>query len=123
MIMSKKRKAIYDKSGGKCWYCGCKLNKGWHADHFYPVKRRSNKWSDGSLGHPERDVEDNKVPSCASCNIMKSQMSIEQFRACISRFVESLNFYTNQYKFAKRYGLIKETGAKVTFWFEDNLDT
>lgn len=123
--MNKKRQAIFDKSGGKCWYCGCELVKGWHADHFIAVIRNP-KWAIENLGsadmeHPEHDTEENKVPACASCNIMKSQMSIEDFRSCIYQFVESLNLYTNQYKFAKRYGLVKETKLEVRFWFEDNI--
>ena len=32
--MNKKRQGIYDKSGGKCWYCGIELKKGWHMDHL-----------------------------------------------------------------------------------------
>lgn len=124
MKMSKKRQAIYDKSGGVCWYCGDPLKKGWHADHFKAV-RRNDKYSQDrfdcpEMEHPENDTEENKVPSCASCNIMKSQMSIEDFRSCISQFVESLNLYTNQYKFAKRYGLVVETNKPVKFWFEEN---
>jgi len=129
MKMSKKRQAIYDKSGGKCWYCGCELAKGWHADHFHAIRRNDISWMSDEAKemlnaqdceHPEHDTEENKVPACGSCNIMKSQMNIENFRACISQFVESLNLYTNQYKFAKRYGLIKETEIPVVFWFEKN---
>jgi hypothetical protein len=125
MKMSKKRQAIYDKSNGHCWYCGCELVKGWHADHFIPV-RRNDKYSQERFGcpemeNPEHDTEENKVPACASCNIMKSSLSVEHFRSCIAQFVESLNLYTNQYKFAKRYGLIQETSKPVVFWFEENI--
>lgn len=124
MNMSKKRQAIYDKSGGKCWYCGCELVKGWHADHFEPV-RRNPKWAIEKLGsstmeHPENDNEENKVPACASCNMMKSSMDIESFRNVISQFINSLNQYATQYKFAKKYGLIEETKNPVVFWFEKN---
>ena len=129
MKLSKKRQAIYDKSGGKCWYCGCELVKGWHADHFHPIRRNDTSWMSEQAKealnidyceHPEHDTEENKVPACASCNIMKSQMGIEDFRGVISQFVESLNIYTNQYKFAKRYNLIQETNKPVVFWFELN---
>lgn len=113
MKLTKKRQAIYDKSGGKCWYCGCELVKGWHQDHFHPIIRNRS-----GCYHPEHDTEENKVPSCASCNIMKGQMNIEQFRASIAQFVESLNLYSNQYKFAKKYGLVIETDKPVVFWFE-----
>ena len=129
--MNKKRQAIYDKSGGVCWYCGCELPKSWHVDHFHPIIRRDHSWMSkeakellGAEGcdHPERDTEYNKVPSCPSCNLMKSRLSIEDFRKCIEGFMDSLNKYTNQYKFAKKYGMIKETGSMVTFWFERYID-
>ena len=122
--MSAKRKAIWDKSGGKCWYCGCELpERGWHADHFEPI-RRNFKYEnheikhDGTSIHPERDTEENKVPCCAPCNIMKGSLPLESFRLTIENFKRSLNLYVTQYKFAKRYGLITETEQPVVFWFE-----
>lgn len=118
MPMSKKRQAIWDKSNGHCWYCGCELGeKGWHADHFEPIVR--NWWTD-TCKHPERDNEENKVPACASCNIIKGSVSIESFRGYIEGFMTSLNRDSTQYKFAKRYGLIQETEQPVKFWFEEN---
>ncbi|VXB97866.1 conserved hypothetical protein [Exiguobacterium sp. 8A] len=52
--MNKKRRAIFEKSGGRCWYCGCRLEeKGWHADHFEPIRRN---WTDGTCIHPEYAV-------------------------------------------------------------------
>jgi len=113
--MNKSRQTIFDKSGGYCWYCGCMLGKGWHADHFYPVVRVG-----GKMLYPELDSLDNKVPSCPQCNMMKSSMNIESFRNTVQQFVESLNLYTTQYKFAKKYNLVKETGINVKFWFEEN---
>ncbi|MFA0882265.1 HNH endonuclease [Vibrio cholerae] len=115
--LSKKRQAIFDKSGGVCWYCGDPLaDKRWHEDHFYPIRRNP----DGTCLNPQYDVEENKVPACASCNKLKSSLSIQYFRKYIDEFVDSLNKYTNQYKFAKRYGQIQETRHPVVFWFEKN---
>jgi len=135
--MNKARRAIWDKSGGRCWYCGCELpEKGWHADHFEPLGRQPDLLTpvfhedeDGRLrkvlveekrppAHPDRDHPDNLVPACQSCNTIKGMSSIEGFRETISRFINSLNSYSNQYKFAKRYGLVVETEIAVTFWFE-----
>ena len=67
---------------------------------------------------PHLDIIENKNPSCASCNINKHKMTIEQFRHQIENFVNSLNKKITQYKLAKRYGLVEETGIKVEFWFE-----
>lgn len=38
-LSKKQREDIYNKYGGKCTYCGEQLEKGWHADHFHPVRR------------------------------------------------------------------------------------
>lgn len=116
--MNKKRKLIWDKSGGKCWYCGCELpEKGWHADHFEPVVRCPLA---GVMEKPEKNNTDNLVPACAPCNLLKSSLSIEVFRGRIEKFIESLNRHHNQYKFAKRYGMVTETQKPVVFWFEEN---
>lgn len=114
--MNKKRQVIYDKSGGKCWYCGCELQKGWHVDHFFPIRRNG----DGTCLNPENDNDDNKVPSCPQCNMMKSSMNIESFRSTIGQFINSLNKYSTQYKFAKKYNLVEEANKPVLFWFEIN---
>lgn len=114
--VDKKRREIWNKSGGKCWYCGCDLpEKGWHADHFKPIRRN---WWENTCLNPENQNEDNKVPTCPSCNIQKGSLSVEQFREKIAGFINSLNLYHTQYAVAKRYGLIEETNVEVKFWFE-----
>ena len=109
------REALFEKFGGKCAYCGCELQKGFHADHIEPLVRN---WWNGTSEHPERETFDNYNPSCAPCNIQKNSDTLEQFRSNIKQFVESLNSYSTQYKFAKKYGLLKETEIEVKFFFE-----
>lgn len=109
------RQQVFDKYAGKCAYCGSDLVKGWHVDHIEPIVR---DWWKGTVQHPERETEENYNPACASCNMMKGSASIDEFRRIISQFINSLNQYSTQYKFAKRYGLISETGTKVQFYFE-----
>lgn len=124
--MNKKiREKIKEKYGGKCAYCGCELVKGWHVDHIEPIVRNS-KWSrihgkfipTGTSKNPENENIDNYNPSCASCNIQKNSFTLEEFRKNIKNFVNSLNNYSTQYKFAKRYNLVTETNCKVIFYFE-----
>lgn len=118
--MNKKRQQIWDKTGGKCWYCGSDLpEKGWHADHVEPIRRN---WWENTCLNPENENEDNKVPTCASCNIQKGPLSVEQFRGKIAGFINSLNLYHTQYAVAKRYGLITETVRPVEFWFEKEVE-
>lgn len=146
------RQKIFDKYCGRCAYCGCELQKGWHIDEIEPVRRKKKlirahwenklsgelvpqkevnkyavyalfKWvedahvSDGYL-HPERMTIENQNPACASCNINKHSESLEQFRRNIAAYMKHLNEISTQYKIAKRYGLIQETGIEVKFYFE-----
>lgn len=157
MGKAKDRQAIFDKYGGRCAYCGCELQKGWHVDHIEAVVRKikvvhqhwrhmdtgeilqqndglrslrkmpdREKWEyvprkevpDG-FTFPANDTVENSNPACHSCNITKSTLGIEGFREYIQGTVNSLN--KNKYaayKFAKRYGLVIETGNPVTFYFE-----
>lgn len=114
--MNKKdRELIFNKYGEKCDYCGCNLQKGWHIDHLEPIVRN---WKNGTCEKPENEKLENYNPSCPSCNIQKNSYTLEQFRENIKQFVNSLNQYSTQYKFAKKYGLVKETEIEVKFYFE-----
>lgn len=134
------RQRIFDKYGGRCAYCGCELQKGWHVDEIEPVRRsfkyvkdengdsiwnvEKRKWETKPvLIHPERLHIDNQNPSCASCNINKHSESLEQFRKNIAAYMKHLNEVSTQYKIAKRYGLVQETGIKVKFYFETLIPT
>ena len=113
--MKKERQIIFDKYNGKCAYCGCQLGKLWHVDHIEPIVRLING---GCLKPHLKDNIDNYNPSCPSCNIQKNSFSLEQFRFNIKYFIKSLNHYSTQYKFAKKYGLISENDIEVVFYFE-----
>jgi hypothetical protein len=122
---NKLREQIFNKFGGRCAYCGEELRKGWHVDHIAAIKRDS-KWNmdkkrfeqTGTCRKPEHENIENYNPSCASCNIQKNSYSVEQFRINIQQFVNSLNTNSTQYKFTKRYGLVKEINKEVIFYFE-----
>jgi len=123
-----KRQQIFEKFGGKCAYCGCELQKGWHVDEIEPI-RRNWKYVKDANGyetkkvytdclHPERLTIENQNPACPSCNINKHSESLEQFRKNIAGYMKHLNEVSTQYKIAKRYGLVKETDIEVKFYFE-----
>ena len=129
-MTSKERQAIWDKSRGHCWYCGGKLpEKGWHADHQEPIERKLQYQRGKGIvttrecRRPDRECDDNKVPACASCNLQKRTLSVEEFRQAITQMVHSLNQYHTIYSIAKRYGLIEETENPVVFWFEKGKDS
>lgn len=128
MSHNKFRKIVYEKYGGKCAYCGCDLQKGWHIDHLEPLQRtrkiigfkmlpkRTPIYEDTKI--KENDTLENMMPSCASCNHYKSTMGIEKFRNQIEKLIYQLNERITQYKIAKRYGLVEETQKPVKFYFE-----
>lgn len=125
MTKKEERFAIKNKYGGKCAYCGEELpESGWHVDHKEPVYRQTlydyetGKRKQAGMYCDHNDTFENKIPACASCNINKHQLSVEQFRKLIEGFIHSMNERMVQYKLAKRYGLITETGNKVVFYFE-----
>lgn len=126
MTKKEERELIFNKYGGRCSYCGCKLEKGWHIDHLIPVQREY-KWNlkkgsfvfNGNYHNQGANVIENKMPSCPSCNINKHSMSLEDFRKFISHFIISLNRDSTIYKIAKRYGLVKETNMIIVFYFEN----
>ncbi len=114
-MTKKERELIFNKYNGKCAYCGCELKKGFHVDHIEPIVRN---WLNGTCENPENENLENYNPSCPSCNIQKNSYTLEQFRENIKQFVNSLNKYSTQYKFAKKYGLISENEIEVKFYFE-----
>lgn len=110
------REIIYNKYGGRCAYCGVKLEPRWHADHILPIVRDLKDSS--KCEYPERNILENYNPSCPSCNIIKSSSSIDQFRSVISKMLESLQNYSVQYKFASKFNLVKKTENDVVFYYE-----
>lgn len=142
------RQKIFDKYGGKCAYCGCELQKGWHVDHCSPVHRKTKSiggnfvtkdtgleptgddFENGNfkqlprktvadgMHKPENDTLENMMPSCSSCNLYKHGADLETFRMILTKLTIGLERDEVRYRFAKRYGLIAETNIEVKFYFE-----
>lgn len=118
------REQVRMKFGGKCAYCGEPLSDRWHADHFEPVERIIKYVSGkgavqtGECYRPERHRLDNMMPACPPCNIDKHSMSLEGWRRKLQDATNVLARNNPTYRHAKRFGLLQETGARVTFHFE-----
>ena len=113
-LNKKQREELKQKYGGNCAYCGCELLDKWHADHFIAIRRNG----DGTCEHPEHNVLENFMPSCAPCNINKKSLPIEAWREQIKRYEQSLLKYHNIFNHAYRFGLIEFTDKPVVFYFE-----
>jgi 5-methylcytosine-specific restriction endonuclease McrA len=125
-LTKKQRDAVKMKYGGRCAYCGCELSDRWHADHLVPVMRevktvrteKGYRLTSEKPMRPENDTIENLMPACPSCNIDKHILTIEEWRDDLQRTVNTLNSYSRAYKFARRFGLVEETGRSVSFHFE-----
>src|SRR5438067_254264 len=75
-----KRECVFNKYGGRCAYCGCKIQwSTFTVDHIYC---KNDYKKNGFLipnGMSLSDM-DNLNPSCASCNSYKCYFSLEEFR-------------------------------------------
>jgi hypothetical protein len=111
-----KRELIFNKTGGKCLYCGCDLSGlRWQADHFYPLIRVN-----GKPRNPELDVIDNLFPACGPCNNFKSSNSIEGMRMCIKEQFVNVPKNSTGCRQLMRLNLVDISEKPVVFWFEKN---
>lgn len=120
-MTKKDRQLIFDKYLGRCAYCGCELKKGWHVSKL--VYESSEIDATGNLVTPN-DTFENKIPSCAKCNMSRSRdnggvrfASIEDFRKEIIHDLEFLKSFP-YYQRVLRFGMIIETKIELVFHFE-----
>ena len=80
------RAIMWDKSLGRCWYCGRELNpfRDFSVDHI--VSR-----SDGG-----DESYENLVPSCRHCNRSKGDRSLEEFRVTSAKKADGCPGFTQQ---------------------------
>ena len=114
------RKAVYDKYGGRCAYCGREITmKSMQVDHRLPKSIYEAPATMGLIdGLDSIDDFDNLMPSCRRCNQYKSTMSVEAFRKQIETIPQKLGKREFIYKVGIDYGFYDDKPRKVTFYFE-----
>jgi 5-methylcytosine-specific restriction endonuclease McrA len=119
-LTKEQREEIRMKFEGCCAYCGLRLPlKGWHVDHVAPIYRLDPRFFlRESCANPENENPDNYWPACASCNLFKGVYDVETWRGELAKQVERARRESFNFRFAERFGLVRETGAPVVFWFE-----
>ncbi len=106
-LSKKQRKAVYDKCGGHCAYCGCELEfKDMQVDHV-------TSFHDGGA-----DTMDNFLPSCRSCNHYKSILGLEEFRKWMQGLPAKMNLKNTNFRTMLRFGIITVDDSPVRFYFE-----
>lgn len=105
------RKGVYEKYGGRCAYCGKKIEyKDMQVDHLIPL---------GSYTQNGTDDFENLMPACRRCNHYKRANSLECWRKMIETIPLKLERDSYIYKVAIDYGLIESKPHKVVFYFEE----
>jgi 5-methylcytosine-specific restriction endonuclease McrA len=106
--ISQKAITIFEKSGGKCWYCGTILQyETFHVDHFFPR----------ALGGTN-ELE-NLVPSCASCNMRKGRNTVHEFRQDIRfRSARMPHFTEEQLAYLMDVHEVDVDPGVSPFWYE-----
>lgn len=79
-LTKQQREDVYNKYGGRCAYCGEKINfEDMQVDHVNSYYR-----NDGPRGHKLTDEEmndpKNLLPACRMCNFYKGTSTLEEFR-------------------------------------------
>jgi len=109
------RLQVYNKYGGRCAYCGKKIEyKDMQVDHIIS-KRQGWAW-DGI------DTIKNLNPACRRCNHYKRAHSLEFFRHMLKTLHERVR---EMYicKVAEDYGIIKIEPWDGKFYFEKALES
>lgn len=110
------RKAVYEKCGGHCAYCGCEITmQQMQVDHVIPMEFYETYQVIGK----NLDEIWNMLPACRSCNNYKSSLTIEKFRESIERWPLVLNRDSVTYKNAVRFGIVIPNPHPVRFYFEE----
>lgn len=109
-LSAKERHAVYDKMGGRCAYCGEELAyEDMQVDHVVPLRGWNEQGTD--------DLE-NMLPACRSCNHYKRGNSLEGWRRILEAMPATLERDCYTYRQAVRFGMVKPTPKKITFYFE-----
>lgn len=117
-IKKEVRKAVYEKYGGRCAYCGNRIAyKDMQVDHFIPQMMESIFIYGEFDGIKSINDIKNLMPSCRMCNHYKRANTIELFRRYIEEIPRKLrdNYI---YKVGVKYGLIIENEKPIEFYFE-----
>ena len=109
------RAYIHKKTDGCCAYCGAKIDiTEMQADHIAPFEFAELIEKDGF----DPNSIENYLPSCRSCNYIKSSMPIEKFRARIGEWTNILERDSVTYRNAVRFGVVAPNPHRVEFYFE-----
>ncbi len=107
MISKAKRQEVFDKSDGRCAYCGYPITRNtFQVDHIIAKCMRGS------------DSISNLYPSCRRCNNYKRWSTTEEFRVNIQKAIDVQRRSNPMFHMLERFGIIKQVKTEVVFHFE-----
>lgn len=103
------RRAVLEKYGGRCAYCGRTLTAGRKGDTAFQVDHVHARYLGGT------DDPDNLVPACRLCNRYKVTYTPEEFRQQLMLIPGRLAAKNMTFRLAQRHGLIIVADIQPTF--------
>ena len=103
------RRAVLEKYGGRCAYCGTPLEPGRRGDNIMQVDHVHARYLGGT------DDPDNLVPACRLCNRYKVTYTPEEFRQQLMLIPGRLAAKNMTFRLAQRHGLIIVNNAQPSF--------
>lgn len=110
-----KRRVIWEKTNGRCYYCGAQLPYRGKGKLFYTIDHLIPKAKGGS------SCFTNLVPCCLDCNKGKADFTVEEYRFIkrMERFrnINGVDFTKQQLDWLEANGR-KVLFCQYEFWFE-----
>lgn len=115
-----KNRSVWEKTDGRCWYCGARLMKPDPARHgadqkrrWYTIDHATPRSRGGSSG------VDNLLPCCNECNGHKCDMNVEEYRVYLTMRRNDVPYFSKtQLEYLDSIGVDILQGLTYEFWGE-----
>lgn len=102
-----KRQKIYNKTRGRCGYCGVKLEPdNFQVDHIFPLARGGT------------NLEHNLIASCHMCNKYKSTFTVVEFKKRIFEHIETIRRSNGKFRLLEHIGMVWVKEDSLEFYYE-----
>jgi hypothetical protein len=107
-----RRERTLAKTNGRCWYCGRVPKSGdpmekLCIDHVVPRI------------HGGSNTDDNLVPACRQCNVIKGDRSLEKFRVLMAWKIEGVTIFDDsQIAWLEEHGIVAPMPDRYVFYGE-----
>lgn len=116
-----KNREVWDKTDGRCWFCGAELIKPSPDKHLTPEEKR--RWYTIDHATPKSrggdHTLDNLLPACSQCNSDKGDLTVEEYRMYLLMRSNSVPYFSKtQLEYLESIGVDILGGLSYQFWAE-----